>query len=301
MFTADAHCDTLYAISVSHKPAEEIAVTYERLEKGNVGLQTFALFAGTRDQPGTPKSRVEDMLRASKALKVPLIRSKLPQTPPESPAGVLSVEGGEALGGDINELFALAREGVRMIALCWNYENEIGFPGVLSSNEPLKGFGRELISEMDKLGILTDVSHLNDAGFFDAAARTKLPLVASHSNLRSITNASRNLTPEQVKVIVEKRGFIGVNFYSKFLASGRRATLDDVIRHIDGMCELGACDNLGFGSDFDGIDEWPEGLDNPSRFPVLIDLLAKRGYTQKQLEGFAGMNLWRVYKDANFG
>ena len=108
----------------------------------------------------------------------------------------------------------------------------------------------------------------------------------------------RNLYKDQVQALIERKGFIGVNFYSDFLATGRPATLDDVLRHIDGICELGGEDVIGFGSDFDGIESWPEGLGNPADFPALIELLRDHGYTQNQLEKIAGLNYWRFLKDA---
>ena len=186
-----------------------------------------------------------------------------------------------------------------MISLTWNNENEIAYPGKGGSEQPLKPFGRELIAEMDRRGILADVSHLNDAGFWDVCERAKLPVIASHSDCRWLCSHSRNLTKDMVKAIIDKQGFIGVNFYSAFLNDSGESTLDDVLRHIDGICELGGEDVIGFGSDFDGIDAWPEGLGNPADFPNLLDLLAKHGYNQTQLEKMAGLNLWRVLKVAD--
>ncbi|MEG2134764.1 MAG: dipeptidase [Clostridia bacterium] len=298
MFTADAHCDTLYYRAILPKKEHEIMITPARLAAGHVGLQTFAMFSGHEGDPGTPYGRGLKMLDYVPKLGVPVITGKLPDAAPDTPHGVLSIEGGEMLEGSLARLHEFHDAGVRMITLTWNYENQIAYPAKSGSRLPLKDFGRELVFEMDKLGMLSDVSHLNDAGFDDVAARTRLPLVASHSNLRERTPVPRNLTRAQVRVIIEKQGFIGVNFYADFLRSGAPATLDDVLGHIDALCELGAVHCVGFGSDFDGIDAWPEGLENPSHFPALLDLLARHGYTDAQLAGIAGGNLWRVYKSA---
>ena len=156
----------------------------------------------------------------------------------------------------------------------------------------------QLLAAMDRYGILPDTSHLNEAGFWEVCERASLPPIASHSDCRWLCDVPRNLRKEQVKAIVDRGGFIGVNFYSKFLKSDGPATLDDVVRHIDALCELGAEHVIGFGSDFDGIELWPEGLGDPSGFPTLLDELRRRGYSEGILEGLAGMNLWNLLKRA---
>ncbi len=299
MFVADAHSDTLYSLAIEGKALEACAVQPDRLASGGVGIQTFAMFAGGSGPLGEPYQNGLKMLEAIERLGVPMLAGALPEKPPVTPHGVLSIEGGEMLEGRLDRLHELhARARIRMIALTWNFENEIGYPAAGGTDNPLKPFGRELLAEMDRLGILADMSHLNEAGFYDAAARAQLPIIASHSNLKTLCDVPRNLTREQVRAIVEKRGFIGINFYSKFLRQGGGATLDDVLRHIDAICELGGEQALGFGSDFDGIESWPDGLGSPGDFPALLGLLQNHGYTQAQLRGFAGLNLWRVLKQA---
>ncbi len=299
MFVADAHCDTLYAIAIEGKRPEDCAVTPERMRAGGVGLQTFALFAGRKGPAGTPYEDGRRMLAAADRVPVEFLRGALPDVPPEVPTGIFSCEGGEMFAGSLEKLAEFDDSArLRMITLTWNYENEIGHPAKGGSTAKLKPFGRELLREMDRRGILADVSHLNDAGFWDVCERSALPPIASHSDCRWLHNRERNLTKDMVRAIVERRGFIGVNFYTSFLIDGERAVLDDVVRHIDALYELGAEDVAGFGSDFDGIEAWPEGLGDPSGFPALLDRLASRGYTQAQLEKLAGGNLWRVLKEA---
>lgn len=299
MFIADAHCDTLYALALEGKRIEHCALAPQNFPNSAGYLQTYALFAGMQGPLGTPYENGLKMLESIPRLGVPVLTEALPDAPPDTACGVISMEGGEMLLGSIEKLHEFHRRArVRMIALTWNHENEIAFPGKSGSNQPLKPFGRELLSEMDRLGILADVSHLNDAGFYDTLKRAKLPPVASHSNLRTICNVSRNLTPDMVKALVEAGGFIGINFYSAFLKTDGNATRDDVLRHIDAISELGGVGILGLGSDFDGIEAWPDGLASPHDVPALLKLLEDHGYTQQQLEGIAGMNLWRVLKRA---
>lgn len=300
MFIADAHCDTLYSLAIEGKNPSDCMVTVARMQTGNVFLQTFAMFTGAKGPQGTPYQDGRRMLAASYDLPLEILRGALPDQPPVKPTGILSCEGGEMLEGSLDRLAEFDDETrLRMIALTWNHENEIGHPSKSGSDRPLKPFGHDLLKEMDRRGILADVSHLNDAGFWDVCERAKLPPIASHSDCRWLCGHSRNLTRDMVRAIIDRKGFIGVNFYSSFLREDGEATLDDVLRHIDALCELGGEDVVGFGSDFDGIERWPEGLANPADFPALLDLLARHGYTQSQLEKLAGLNLWRVLKQAD--
>ena len=299
MFIADAHCDTLYEIAICHTPPEACAVTPARLAAGGVGLQTFALFAGKHGTQGTARQDGLDMLAAVPKLGVPVLTGDLPDAPPETPTGMLSCEGGEMLEGSLerfDEFMAAAR--LRMIALTWNFENEIGYPAAGGEKRGLKPFGRALLRAMDRAGVIADASHLNEAGFWDLIDGAELPPMASHSDCRWLCDVPRNLTKPQVRALIERGGFIGVNFYSDFLRADGPATLDDVVRHIDAICEMGGERVLGFGSDFDGIEAWPEGLGDPSGFPALLDALRRRGYAESTLADLAGLNLWRALKRA---
>lgn len=224
----------------------------------------------------------------------------LPAQPPRAPHGVISLEGGEALAGKLETLEALdAAARLRMIGLTWNDENEIGYPAVGGDRRGLKPFGREVLSRMDDLRILADVSHLNEAGFWDVIERSQLPPVASHSNCRWLCEVARNLTKEQARAIIQRGGFIGVNFFSAFLRRDGQAAIEDVVRHIDALMELGADKCVGLGSDFDGIDAWPQGLASPADVPRLLEALVRRGYSQGLVEDIAGNNLYRALRLTN--
>ena len=294
----DAHCDTLSHL-VSGGTLENATVTPERLAAGGVSLQVFALFA-TYGRGIEPYEKARRMLSAAGEFPVPVLTGALPAALPDAPTGVFSIEGGEILQGSLErfaEFDAAAR--VRMIALTWNFENEIGHPAKNGPEGGLKPFGLSFVREMNRKGVLCDVSHLNEAGFWDVIEHSTLPPVASHSNARALCEHTRNLTEAQIRAVIEKKGYIGVNFYSAFLAGGRAATLEDVYRHVDAILQLGGEDVVGFGSDFDGIDAWPEGLANPADFPALLNFLAARGgYAPEVLEKIAGGNLFRVLKAA---
>lgn len=295
---ADAHCDTLFGIGVFGAEPQKCAVTAERLKAGNVCVQTLALFAGGKGPAGEPYKKAVAMLENRAKVGVPIYEGALPEEMPEAPGAVLSIEGGEILEGSIARLDEfVSQHHIRLIALTWNNENEIGHSSAYNG-EGLKPFGRHLVHEMNARGVCADVSHLSEKGFWDVMDLTTLPPVASHSNYKSLCGIHRNLTKEQVKAIIERDGFIGINFYTQFLVDEGPATLEDVLRHMDAIMELGGERVLGFGSDFDGIESWPEGLSDPSCLPNLCDLMVKHGYTNEQVQAIAGGNYWRVLKQA---
>lgn len=297
MFVADAHCDTLYNIAVHRTKPEDCCVTPERMEKGGVYLQTFAMFCSHReDDPFASGMAMKELF---KRLPMRTYSRRLPDDVPAEIGGVLSCEGGEMLRGSIDNLRLFDDDvHLRLIALTWNYENEIGTPAFTNASDGLKPFGFDLLREMDARGICADTSHLNERGFWDCVERARIAPCASHSNCRWRCDTPRNLKKEQVRALIDRKGYIGVNFYAEFLARNRPARIDDVIANIDEICSMGGEEIVGFGSDFDGIESWPDGLASPADFPTLIEALRKRGYTQAQLERIAGLNYWRYLKDA---
>lgn len=296
MFYADAHCDTLYALAVEHKPAHTLDITVDGLKRMGAYLQTFALFAGSGGPAGEPRQHVLDGIQCSYQLGLPIYRGAMPEMPPTDAHGILSIEGGEALEGSLERLEEYADEGVRMIALTWNYPNEIGTPAAESSEGGLTQFGRRLIGRMNERCVLCDVSHLNEAGFWDVMELSALPPVASHSCVRELCNHRRNLWRDQVRAIIDRQGFIGVNFYPRFLYDGNPAnvTVQTVVEHIDELMQMGAVDCVGLGSDFDGIELHPIGLNSPADVPAIFDALRARGYDEEALCKIAGLNYYRV-------
>ena len=168
------------------------------------------------------------------------------------------------------------------------------------SKNGLKPRGREFLAEMGRLRVLADVSHLNEAGFWDVCERSDLPPVASHSDCRWLCDVPRNLTREQARAIFERRGYIGINFCPEFLREGGRAAIDDVVRHMDAYMELGGEDCVGFGSDFDGISETPEGLATAADFPKVLEELAKaRVYASADRKDRRAEPLPRIARDGS--
>ena len=210
-------------------------------------------------------------------------------------SALLSVEGGEALEGEISSLHILHQLGVRMMTLTWNHRNALADGvGESISKGGLTTFGRLVVEEMERLSMIVDVSHLSDKGFWDTVSMAKRPVVASHSNARGVYPVPRNLTDEQIRAIAETGGVVGVNFFTEFL--GVQGTIDDVLLHIDHILSAGGEDVLALGSDFDGISSAPNGLEDVSKTGRLIDKVEKK-YGSRIAEKFSGGNYRRVFRE----
>ena len=202
-------------------------------------------------------------------------------------AAVLTVENGSALAGRLDRVELLARDGVRMVTLTWNGENELGSGN--QTDRGLTAFGRQAVRELERAGILVDASHLNDRGFAGLLDTAQRPFVASHSNARAVCPHRRNLTDGQIREMADRGCLIGLNFFQDFLRPGDRpAGLDDLWRHVEHFLELGAERCLALGSDADGAD-LPPGLDSPRGFAGLYQYFLDRGLSREQAEGI----LWK--------
>lgn len=213
-------------------------------------------------------------------------------------AAVLSIEGGEALQGDLGVLRMLYRLGVRSICLTWNYRNEIA-DGVKDgeSGGGLTPFGKKVIREMNDLGMLVDLSHISEKGFWDVMECTSAPVIVSHSNAKKLCSHGRNLTDEQIDAVKYNGGVIGINLYPDFLKDSKDASISDIIRHIEYISGLIGSDHIGLGADFDGVESLPEGIGGVQDVGKIIDELSKLNYSSQDIEKFAGGNFLRVIKE----
>ena len=213
-------------------------------------------------------------------------------------AAFLSVENGSAFAGDLSRIEKLKRQGVCAVTLTWNGENELGSGNV--TDRGLTDFGRAAVREMERCGILVDVSHLNDAGLEDVFETAEKPFVATHSNARAICAHKRNLTDAQVKEMVRRGCLIGLNYYGVFLRDdGNVRSLDDLYRHIAHFFDLGARKNLALGSDFDGA-VLPPCLDSPEKAADFYEYLLSRGVSQQDADGIFFENA-RTFLRKNLG
>ncbi|MCX8074079.1 MAG: dipeptidase [Clostridia bacterium] len=208
---------------------------------------------------------------------------------------VISVEDGIALEGKIENLYRLYEKKVRLLGLTWNNRNEIASGANCTDREDigLTDFGREVIDQMNNLGMIADVSHLSEKSFWDTIKITKKPLIASHSCSKSVCNHKRNLNDEQIKAISENGGVVGINLYKEFIGNNDEANIDLVIKHMQHIINIGGTDCVGIGSDFDGIKTPVIGLENNSKFENLFYYLKKYDFSEETIDKI----MWKNYME----
>ena len=341
MFIADMHCDTIMKIWLEKREGrtlllrdgsgdsnEKMQINLLKLKAGDYLVQNFALYADLHMEDGTSPwtqfTEMADVFHTEIEANNDLIRQvrSYDDIITNRDAGLLSalmtVEEGGVLEGNLDRLELLHKEGVRMMTLTWNYENELGFPNDLPegmdedytryfkfvprTDNGLKSKGFEAVEEMQRLGIIVDVSHLSDAGFYDVAKTVKGPFVASHSNARAISGCNRNMTDDMIRTVAEHGGVIGLNFCPEFLEEGPseeacKCTIDSLAKQARYMINVGGEEVLGMGTDYDGLGDVTLGIDDASQLPELVEGFAARGFTESQIEKICYQNVMRVYKE----
>ena len=199
-------------------------------------------------------------------------------------AAILTVEGGAVLAGDIANLDYLSKCGVKMITLTWNDHCEVGGGSLAVEPNGLTEFGKKVVMRMAELSIAIDISHASDNLFFDVADTVTVPLVASHSNSRSVCQHRRNLTNEQFEIIKSRGGLVGLNFARDFLKNdGNKASAYDIIKHADYFLSYGGEKTVCIGTDFDGTD-MPDGISGIESMESLYELFLKHNYSENLVE-----------------
>ncbi|MCR4708607.1 MAG: dipeptidase [Clostridiales bacterium] len=298
MLICDTHCDVLWR--KAYHPEEECVVTMENMKKGGISLQVLALFSGSDRYAAVSHEVAMNELAEFQKLKASGWEQAF--SPLEAEDGqtkvMLSIEGGEVMEGSVERLREFYAEGVRMIALTWNRDNEIAHSARYGSPLGIKPQGWAILREMEKLGVAADTSHLNERGFWDLIEKHGQPPMASHSCCRSlcVNWQWRNLSDEQIRAMIMRGGWIGVNFCPAFLCDDSRASVSSVCDQIDYICQLGGAKHVGLGSDYDGIEHTPEGLENPSKVPAIFTELRRRGYDEETVKDIAGRNFLAYYE-----
>lgn len=216
----------------------------------------------------------------------------------------LTIEDGRSIRGRIENLRKMYEEGIRLITLTWNHDNCFGRAnyrdGIFGSRESgLSPFGKEAVAYMNELGMMVDVSHLSDEGFYDVAQIAKKPFVASHSNARALSGCSRNMSDEMIRILAEKGGVMGLNFAPGFLDadfSCKDSRVSDMAAHARYIVNCGGEEVLALGSDLDGITGNLE-IDSPDKMELLWNGLKKTGFTERQLELIMRGNASRIIQD----
>ena len=353
MFVLDSHCDTpsqilrLRDISIDNSYAH---VDIPKLRRGAVDGVFFALYvpASMDEAPAAARSyayRMLDGVRNSLENNPDAVLTTSVQQALENQAnGQISVfiglENGAAIGDSLEELRRFYDAGVRYVTLCHSANNQICDSCAPKSRRwnGLSPFGKEVVAEMNRLGMLIDVSHISDDSFYDVVNLSTKPVVATHSCCRALADHPRNLTDDMIRRIAASGGVVQVNFYPVFLDSEFRTVLNDsgimergepvenefiadpadtmkraawnaiqdelnslkrpsykrIVDHIDHIVSLVGIDYVGLGSDYDGIEVTPDGMEDISKFSLVFDEMRARGYSQTDIEKVASANFFRV-------
>ena len=319
----DMHCDTISSIYLDRMGGEVKKlrennghVDLARLKKGGCLAQNFALFTILKKDPDPygfargacrlfkeELAENDDMIRQAVTVEEILRNDRDGRM-----SGVLTIEEGGICNGSTDVLRDFYREGVRMMTLTWNYENDLAYPNKVDMNtgismpeteHGLKKKGIEFVELMEEIGMAVDVSHLGDAGFWDVAEIMKKPFAASHSNARAIAGHTRNLTDEMIRTMAERGGVMGINYCPVFLddrEDGGTSCISAMVRHIKHISNVGGIECIGLGSDFDGISGTLE-IDSPSAVHLLEEALYRNGFTQTEVEKIFYRNVLRFYGD----
>lgn len=359
MFILDSHCDTpsqilrLRDLSLDNDLAQ---VDYPKLKKGNVDGAFFALYIPADMDTDDAKSY---LLRLMGGVKRTLAENpdkaalavSMSQAVENKSKGLFSIflglENGSPLG-DSEESFELLQKlydaGVRYVTLCHSRHNQICDSCACTTPKwgGLSPFGKRLVAEMNRIGMLVDVSHISDSSFYDVLACSTKPVVATHSSCRSLAGHPRNMTDNMIRELAARGGVIQINFYPVFLDSDFASRLSSsgiaergesieaefiadpaniekrqawnavqrellalerpsyklIADHIDHVVSLVGVDHVGIGSDYDGIEITPDGMEDVSMMPNLFEELRTRGYSEEDLTKIAGGNFFRVLEQA---
>ena len=307
----DTHCDSIggYLGRGRRQPPRDFfkrgetgQIDLPRLVEGGVTCQVFAMCISSA--PIVPDATLKALKMVDKFYELAENPGfKAVTTPGEIVAakeagetcGLLGFEGAEALMGDIALLRVFHRLGVRMLSFCWNYRTPFADGlGARRAESKLTELGVAALEEMNRLGMVFDVSHLADSVFWDVCDVMDGPFIASHSNCRELCDVARNLTDDMIKALADHGGVMGMNYLGSFVAK-EDPNIERMVDHIDRIVGLVGPDHVGLGSDFDGGGRLPE-LDDTSMVPNMTRELVKRDYSDEDILKILGGNHLRVFE-----
>jgi membrane dipeptidase len=295
-----------------------------RMKEGGLDAEFFAIYVGAKyAKDGGAARRAMDMIdgvyeqarRHPESLEMAFTSDDIRRIHKTGRvAALMGIEGGHAIEDSLSALRQFYRLGVRYMTLTHtntnNWADSAG--GINNPAEKRHGglsdFGREVVREMNRLGMMVDVSHVADETFQDVIETTQAPVIASHSSCRALTNVPRNLTDDMLKALAKNRGVVMINFYNGFINTeyakpgtptpekpANAATMEMLIQHFEHAIKVAGIDHVGIGSDFDGVDGMlPGGMEDVSKLPTITYELLKRGYPDADVKKVLGGNLLRV-------
>ena len=358
----DTHADTPGRLVDENFDLSQDAGTgyldFNKIKAGNLGAEFFSIWVEPKANKGHETKRALDMidsvyeqarLHPDKMMMAFSTQDILAAHRQHKLAALLGIEGGHAIQGDIRILRDYYRLGARYMTLTWSNTNELGDSSgdltdeSVAHHDGITDFGRQVVREMNRLGMMVDISHVADRTFFQALVASRAPVIASHSSSRALTNAPRNMTDDMLVALARNGGVAQVNFYCGFISQKYvdrekqlkeqhdpdyekvqslflkaqtpevkkeldeaktrlvvklpRPPLTDLIDHIDHMVKVAGVDHVGLGSDFDGVDCSPQGIDSAADLPKITQALYDRGYKAADLDKILGGNLMRVFAE----
>jgi len=287
--------------------SESSKIDLPKAKKGGINCLIFACWVSPRYS--NPLSRLlsyldtlESEIQDAEGIKLAKDYEELQNNIKNSKISALvSVEGGLTLNENLSVLRMLSKLGITSLTLTHLHRNALGDGSACESDSHLTSFGRKVVNEMNQLGMIVDLAHINRKGFFDAIQESRDPVMVSHSNVNSLTPHHRNLTDKQLVKLADSGSVIGLSFVPNFLQNSEEseeptASIDDLLENVDYLKDLVGIDHIGIGSDFDGGGELSD-LQDISDLPKITKGLAQRGYSSKEIEKILGGNFMRLFEE----
>ncbi len=315
MLILDSHCDTpseLLRGRDLHIDNPGAHVDFPKLRKAGVDACFFALYTSAELSPDQATRRALEMLSASldaiehePDFAVAVNATQVRENKASGKHSILfGMENGAPVQHSLSLLRLFHRMGVRYLTLTHNGDNEIADCAAEGKRwNGLSPFGREVIAEMNRIGMIPDMAHVSDKTFYDCLAESSKPLVSTHSCCRALAGHARNMTDDMIRAMADKGGVIQINFYPVFLSDAFARDgkplpgVRDIVDHIDHAVRVGGIEAVGIGTDYDGIEVTPEGLEDVSCLGRVFDEMKRRGYSDDAIGKVAGENFMRVFAE----
>ena len=312
-YAIDMHCDTMTRLARSQMDfrSNDMHIDLSKLEKGNYMCQCFAIFLFKQrsehifDECNAYMDFFDKVMAENQdRIRQVTTAEEILRNAEEGRVGaLLTIEEGAVIEGSLEKLEHFYNRGVRMMTLTWNFENEIAYPNYVyekparvDTERGLKSFGYECINRMWDLGMIVDVSHLNDAGIYDVLGCARKPIVASHSNARAVHNVPRNMTDDMIRKLAANGGMMGINYCPDFVSANTEENqIPALVEHVKHIVEIGGIETVGLGSDFDGI-QTPNGMSDATKTHEFHQALLDAGFSREDLDKMFYKNFLRVLK-----
>lgn len=305
----DLHCDTLYKSVTENKPLDDRSMEVKK-NPPNIDkkLQCYAIWIPDNYSHEKAEKTVffahKKLSDECKRLNISLIKENeriLDKFKSKLNSAVFTIENSAALNSKLENIGIFAKLGVKIMTLTWNDSNIIGDGAGVINPTGITSFGKEVVYEMEKQGIVVDISHASDELFYDIAEISTRPFIATHSNSRSVTNNKRNLTDEQFELIIKQDGIVGLNFHRNFLSNNpSKADKYDILRHSDKFLSLGGENSICFGTDFDGCD-LPQDLSGSENIYEIYEMFLRHNYKESLIRKIFFENALNFFENFDNG